>query len=130
MTRTDPLADGLSSIINNEIKNKRECLLTPAPKLMGKILKVMQQNGYIGEFEYMDDGRAGKFRVQLLGRINSCGVVKPRYSFTLRDLEEFEKRFLPSREMGILIVTTSKGILTNKEAREKHHAGKLLAYVY
>ena len=64
MTLLDPLANALSTIVENEKRRKRECLVCPASKLMGHVLRVMQKNGYIGEFEYIDDGRAGKFNIQ------------------------------------------------------------------
>jgi small subunit ribosomal protein S8 len=97
---------------------------------MGQVLRVMQKNGYIGEFEYIDDGRAGKFKIQLLGRINKCGVVKPRYSVKIDELEFWEKRYLPSRDLGALVITTPKGVFSNKDAREKNTSGSLVAYVY
>ena len=97
---------------------------------MGQVLRVMQKNGYIGEFEFIDDGRSGKFKIQLLGRINRCGVVKPRYPVRLNELEFWEKRYLPSRAIGTLVLTTSTGVISNKEARDKRSSGKLLAYIY
>ena len=130
MTQVDPLADAVVTLMNNELRNKRECIISRASKLLGNVLRVMQQNGYIGEFEFIDDGRSGKFRVQLLGRINKCGVIKPRYSAQITKLEAFEKRFLPSREIGLLIVSTPLGVLSHKDARQKHTGGKLIAYVY
>ncbi len=130
MTQVDPLADAVVTLMNNELRNKRECIISRASKLIGSVLRVMQQNGYIGEFEFIDDGRVGKFRVQLLGRINKCGVIKPRYSLEMDKLETFEKRFLPSRDIGLLIVSTPFGVLSQKDARQKHTGGKLLAYVY
>ena len=130
MTQTDTLADAVVTLINNEMRNKRECIISRASKLIGNVLRVMQQNGYIAEFEFIDDGRAGKFRVQLLGRINKCGVIKPRHSLKIDELETFEKRFLPSRDIGLLIVSTPLGVLSQKDARQKHTGGKLLAYVY
>jgi small subunit ribosomal protein S8 len=90
----------------------------------------MQLNGYVGEFEFIDDGRSGKFKVQLLGRINRCGAIRPRFSVGMDDFEEWEKEFLPSREVGLLVVSTSSGVLSHREAREKHVGGKLLAYIY
>ena len=57
----DPLADALSNMKNNEYTGNLECVIKPASKLTGKVLKVMQENGYIGEFEFVDDGRSGKF---------------------------------------------------------------------
>jgi len=126
----DTLSNGLTTVINNEMRNKRECIISPASKLLGRVLRIMQLNGYIGEFEFVDDGRSGKFKVQLLGRINRCGAVRPRFSVTLDEIEEWEKKFLPSREVGMMILSTSKGAMSHKEAREKHVGGKLLAFVY
>lgn len=130
MVLNDPLANCLSTIMNNEMRNKRECIVAPASKLIGNVLRVIQRHGYIGEFEFIDDGRTGKFRIQLLGRINRCGVIKPRYSVKVKEIEEFEKRYLPARDMGVLILSTPHGILSHKEAIQKHTGGKLLAYVY
>ncbi len=126
----DPVSNGLTTIYNNEVRRKKECYIMPASKLLGNILRVMQMNSYIGEFEFIDDGRAGKFRVQLLGRINKCGAIRPRYSFKVKDLEKWEKIYLPARNMGILIVTTSRGVMSHIEARKMGIGGKLLAYVY
>jgi small subunit ribosomal protein S8 len=126
----DVLSNGLTTILNNEMRNKRECVISPASKLLGKVLRVMQLNGYIGEFEFIDDGRSGKFKVQLLGRINKCGAIRPRFAVKVDEIEDWEKKFLPSREVGLLIISTSRGILSHKEAKEKGIGGRLLAYVY
>ncbi len=126
----DTLANGLTTIMNNEMRNKRECIISPASKLLGGVLRVMQLNGYIGEFEFVDDGRSGKFKVQLLGRINKCGAIRPRFSAGVDEIEGWEKKFLPSREVGILVVSTPRGVLSHKDAREKHSGGKLLAFIF
>lgn len=126
----DVLANGLTTIINNEMRNKRECVISPASKVLGKVLRVMQLNGYIGELEFIDDGRSGKFKVQLLGRINKCGAIKPRFPVKVDNFEEWEKKYLPSRDVGLLIVSTSKGVLSHREAMEKKIGGRLLAFVY
>jgi small subunit ribosomal protein S8 len=126
----DTLANGLTTIINNEMRNKRECIISPASKLLGRILRIIQLNGYIGEFEFIDDGRSGKFKVQLLGRINKCGAIRPRFSVKLDEFEEWERKFLPSREVGILVISTPRGVLSHREAMEKRIGGRLLAFVY
>lgn len=126
----DTIANGLTTIMNNEMRNKRECVISPASKLLGKILRIMQLNGYIGEFEFIDDGRTGKFKVQLLGRINKCGAIKPHFSIKVEKIEEWEKKFLPSKDVGILILSTSNGVQSHIEAKEKGVGGKLLAFVY
>ncbi len=126
----DTLANGLTTVKNNEMRNKRECVISPASKLLGRVLRIMQLNGYIGEFEFIDDGRSGKFKVQLLGRINKCGAIKPRFAVRVGEFEEWEKKFLPSRDVGILVVSTPKGVLAHREAEEKNIGGRLLAFVY
>ena len=87
MTIMDTLANGLTSIMNNELQRKRQCVINTASKLLGRVLRIMQLNGYIGEFEFIDDGRSGKFRVQLLGRINKCGAIKPRTPVSFKEIE-------------------------------------------
>ncbi|MCD6458189.1 MAG: 30S ribosomal protein S8 [Thermoprotei archaeon] len=130
MVVIDNLANALSTIMNNEMRGKKECVVYPASKFIAQVLRVMQKYGYIGEFEYIDDGRAGKFRIQLLGRINKCGVIKPRFSTKKDEFSEWEKKFLPSRDIGILIVSTSKGVISHIEAKEMGIGGVLVAYVY
>ena len=92
--------------------------------------QVLQRHGYIGEFEFVDDGKAGMFRVQLLGRINKSRAVRPRWSAKVHEYTDWEKKLLPAYNVGIIIVTTPQGVMSHQEAREKGLGGKLLAYVY
>jgi len=126
----DTLADAMSLIKNAERSGKMECFIKPSSKLIGRVLKVMQENNYIGNFEYMEDGRAGVFKVQLIGHINNCGVIKPRYSVKRGELEKFESRYLPAQDFGVLILTTTNGVVSHIDARDHKTGGKLLAYVY
>ena len=126
----DTIANGLTTIMNNELRRKKECLIVPASKLLGNVLRVIQINGYLGEFEFIDDGRAGKIRVQLLGRINKCGAIRPRYYVKATEIETWEKLYLPSRDIGVLVISTSQGVISHREAKEKGIGGSLLAYVY
>jgi small subunit ribosomal protein S8 len=133
MVMLDPLANALTTIYNNEVRGNKEAIIMPASKLIANVLKIMQREGYIGEFEYIDDGRWGKIRVRLLGRINKCGAIKPRVPVKYRDLltlPEHLRRFLPSKDVGVLIISTSQGLMTHKEAIEKRVGGIAVAYVY
>jgi small subunit ribosomal protein S8 len=130
MVLLDPLADALSTIKNAESTGKQGCIIRPASKLISSVLNVMKNQGFIGEFEFIDDGRAGVFKVDLRGRINNCKVIKPRIATGLAEFEKWEKRFLPARNFGALILTTPNGVLSHYEAREKKVGGQLLAYVY
>jgi small subunit ribosomal protein S8 len=116
--------------MNNEERRKKECIIVPASNLVGRVLRIIQSKGYIGEIEFIDDGKTGKFRVQLFGRINDCRAVKPRYSIKLKEMEKWEKRFLPGRNFGTLIISTPKDVMTHERAQELNLGGKILAYVY
>ena len=126
----DTLVNALIVIKNAEKISKKECVIKPASKLIGEILKIIQKQGYIGNFEFIDDGKAGMYKIELLGKINNCRAVKPRYSIRKDDIPKWEKRYLPARGIGILILSTPKGILSNKEAKSANTGGKLLAFVY
>lgn len=126
----DTLADALTNMKNCENVGREECIVRPASKLVGSVLKLMQKEGYVGNFEFIDDGKAGVYRVELLGKINDCRAIKPRFSVGYSELEKFEKRYLPARGFGIIIMTTPNGVLTQKGAKEQKTGGKLLAFVY
>ena len=130
MTRLDPLADALSKIESNEFVGETEVIIYPASKQVAATLRVMQKEGYVGEFEFIDDGREGKFRIQLLGRINRCRVVKPRYPIKLAQFEKWEKQFLPAKNFGILVLSTPRGFMSHTEARKIHTGGRIIAYIY
>ena len=126
----DTLNDAMSVIRNAEKVGRGECVVRPSSKLIGRVLKVMQENGYIKQFEMVNDGRSGLFKVALAGQINDCGVIRPRYSVKVADLEKYESRYLPAQDFGVLILTTTRGVVTHAEAKRGGVGGKLLAYVY
>lgn len=126
----DTLANALITLKNHERLGKNQCEIKPASKMIGNILKILQKEGYIGEFEFIDDGKSGIYRVSLIGRINDCRAIKPRYSVAHNEFMKWEKRYLPSREFGVLIVSTPHGIVTHHEAKQLHTGGKLLAFIY
>lgn len=130
MTRMDPVADALINLKNSDVASKKQCFFRPASKILGEILRVMQKKGYLSTFEFIDDGREGIYRVELMGKINQCRAIKPRYATKRSGFEKYEKRYLPSKDVGILIVSTPKGVLTHNEAKKQGVGGRLLAFVY
>ncbi|MFW9929646.1 MAG: 30S ribosomal protein S8 [Candidatus Thorarchaeota archaeon] len=126
----DTLANALNNILNAEKLGKKQVRIKPSSKTILNVLKNVQESGHIGEFEFIDDGRSGYIEVQLLGRITKIGVIKPRFPVKYNDYEKWEKRFLPARDFGLLIVSTPLGIISHREAIEKHTGGRLIAYVF
>lgn len=130
MTLNDSLALALSNIQNAERVGKKECIAGISSKLIQNVLKIFKQNKYIDKFEVINDGKAGLIKVYLNGNINKCNVIKPRFSLRRQEFEKFEKRYLPSKSLGILIISTSKGLMMHVQAKENKIGGKLIAYVY
>ena len=126
----DPLAAALAKILNAEKVGKREVLIKPASSIIKRILSIMNEQGYVGSFEEADDGKGGVLKVNLLGNINKCGVIKPRFSTAKHEFEKWEKRYLPAKDFGIILVSTPQGVMTHNQAKEKNTGGKLLAYCY
>ncbi|KAG8991105.1 40S ribosomal protein S22 [Tulasnella sp. 427] len=150
MVRVSVLNDCLNGIVNAERRGKRQVLVRPSSKVVIRFLRVMQRHGYIGEFELIDDHRSGKIVIQLIGRLNKCGVISPRYNVKSYEIESWVNRLLPSRGFGIIVLvsliglsfvdagpdllfnaqTTSSGIMDHEEARRKNVGGKILGYCY
>ena len=126
----DPLANVLNDMHMASTAGKSECIVRPVSKIILKVLEILQDQKYIGGFEKIEDNRGGMFKVNLIGALNKCGVIKPRFPVTLDEFEKFEKRYLPAKGFGIIIISTSKGIMIHNEAKEQKIGGKLLAYVY
>lgn len=130
MVRMSVLADCLKTITNAEKRGKRQVLIRPSSKVIIKFLECMQQHGYIGEFEIVDDHRAGKIVIELTGRLNKCGVISPRFDVSVGGIEQWVTNLLPSRQFGHVILSTTFGILTHEEARRKKTGGKILGFFY
>jgi small subunit ribosomal protein S8 len=125
----DTLSDVLTAIKNAERNGFKECVVSGS-KIVKEILKIMQKNTYIGSFEFIDDGKSGQFKVELLGRINDCGSIRPRSYISKDDFIRWEKRFLPSVNVGILFVTTPNGIMDHRNAKKEGLGGALLGFIY
>ena len=123
------LADAMNMIKSAEMALKKEVIINPASKLIQRILRIFQANAYIGEFERYDDGRQGKFKIALLGKINQCAALL-RLNYQASQLDELEGKILPAPGLGIIIISTNQGIMTIQEAKEKNIGGIALVYVY
>ena len=130
MVRISVLGDALKTILNAERAGKRQVLIRPSSKIVLRFLRLMQKRNYIGDFEVVDDRRGGKVVIELLGRINKCGVISPRFDIVVDGYEKAVSNLLPSRQFGYIVLTTNIGIIDQDRARRKHVGGKLLGFFY
>jgi len=127
--RHDLISDMLSAIKISENFGKKSVTIK-ASGMEKDLLLILQKNGYIGSFELIEDGKGGKFEIQLIGKVNACGSIRPRFAVKVDEFEKWEHRFLPAVGIGLIMLSTSKGIMTHSEAKQQNVGGKLLAYVY
>ena len=119
----DIIADALNQIMNAK---KEKIIIAKYSDLLLALLEVGKKNGYVKEFKVED----GDLIVEITDKLNSCKAIKPRDNVKAKDIDKKIRRFLISRGFGILVLSTSKGLLTHEEALEKGIGGQLLAYFY
>jgi len=130
MPATNILANLFVTLYNNETRRKGDCVILPTSKLGIEVLKTLQKDGYIGEFEHIEDKRGGKFKIKLLAKINKCGAISPRFKVKTDEYNNWEQQYLPAYDRGMLLVTTNQGVMSHHEALQKGIGGFLIGYVY
>ena len=130
MPTTNILANLFTTLFNTEDRRKNSCIVAPTSKLGLEVLKTLKNEGYIGEFEHINDKLGGKFKIKLLAKISKCGAITPRFKVKKDEYGVWERQFLPSYDRGMLLVTTNKGVMSHKEAVNKGIGGFLIGYVY
>ena len=130
MTSNNILANLFTTLFNTEDRRKNNCVVVPTSKLGTEVLNTLKNEGYIGEFERIEDQRGGKFKIELLAKITKCGAITPRFRVKKDEYNDWEQQFLPSYNRGMLLVTTNQGVMSHKEAANKGIGGFLIGYVY
>ena len=130
MSLNDTLASVLSQIDNANKVGKTSITTNYSSTLIKKVLDIMKDAGYIGDVEEVVDQKGNYLTIKLSGSLNKCGVIKPRFAIKFADFEKFEKRFLPAKGFGFIIVSTNQGLMTHNQAKEKNIGGKLISFCY
>ena len=131
MMITDPIADMLTRI-RNANQAKHESVEMPASRLKLEILEVLKNEGYISEYEKVEDGKQGVIKVTLKYN-NKERVIKGLKKISKPGLRVYVKSTeLPKvlNGLGIAVISTSNGIMTDREARQKKLGGEVIAFVW
>ena|SRR3989338_6843254 len=123
--RHNLLADAMIIIKNAEMVGKTKCSV-PRSDLIKNVLAALEKDRYISKVKITKND----IIVSLNGRINNTRAIVPKLSCRYADFEKFEKRHLPTKDIGTIIVSTSKGVMSHREAKKNKIGGKLLAFVY
>jgi small subunit ribosomal protein S8 len=131
MSRTDSIADAFT-IIRNAIMAKKENLDIPASKVVNCILVILKREEYIDNFKLVEDKKQGFLRVYLKYNGKKCVIsgIKRISRPGLRKYVTHDKIPYVLRGRGLAIISTSKGILTDKEAREQRAGGEVIGYIW
>lgn len=130
---TDPISDYLTRV-RNAIQAKHRVVEVPASNLKKDITKILFDKGYILNFKFIDDGRQGIIKIALkYDTVNKTNAIKCLRRISTPGLRKYTGyKDMPRviNGLGIAIISTSKGVMTDKEAAELKIGGEVLCFVY
>lgn len=130
---TDPIADYLTRL-RNAIMAKHRVVEIPASNLKKEITKILFEKGYILNFKFVDDGPQGSIKIALkydpMNKVSAIKCLKRVSTPGLRRYTGYREMPRVINGLGIVIVSTSQGVMTDKEARNLKVGGEVLCYVY
>ncbi len=129
MNITDPIADMLTRIRNGLIAKKDE-VKVPASKIKTSIAQILLDEGYIKGYELVEDGVQKDIKVTLKYGPRGEKVITNIKRISKPGLRVYCEADKLPKVLGIAIISTSQGVMTCKEAREKHIGGEVLAYIW
>ena len=132
MVMTDPIADMLTRIRNaNTVRHEK--LELPASKLKRDIAEILKREGFVRDYEFVEDNQQGVLRIFLKYGPNNERIITGLKRISKPGLRVYAKADEVPRVLGglgIAVVSTSKGVITDKEARQQNIGGEVLAYIW
>ena len=130
---TDPIADYLTRL-RNAIQAGHKVVEVPASNLKKELTKILFEQGYILNYKFEEDGPQGTIKIALkYDKANKVNAIKKLVRVSTPGLRKYAShKDLPRvlNGLGIAIISTSKGVMTDKEARELNVGGEVLCYGY
>ena len=123
----DITADALNMIRNAKKARKETIKIFRISNLLIEVLKIMKQKGAIKRYKIDTEEKSLEI---VLGDFRECKAIKPRFTVNKNEIEKYRRRYLPSRDIGTIVLSTNKGLITHEEAQEEKIGGCLIAYFY
>ncbi len=123
----DIVADALNMMRNAVKAKKEDIVIKRISNVFIEILKIMKQKGSIKKYKINPKEKSVEIS---LGDLTDCKAIKPRFTVQKTEIERYTRRYLPARNLGTMIVSTSKGLMTHEEAEQEGAGGCLIAYFY
>ncbi len=123
----DVVADALNMIRNAKKAGKETIRIKIISNLLVEVLKIMKQENAVKKYKIDSKDKSITLTI---GNVSECKAIKPRFTCDMSQLEKYRRRYLPARNLGTLIISTNKGLMTHKEAQEEGIGGCLIAYFY
>ena len=132
MTMTDPIADMITRIRNANVV-KHETVDVPASNMKKELARILLEEGFIRGYDVIEDGKQGIIRIQLKYGQTGERVISGLKRISKPGMRVYaDKHEVPRvlNGLGISIISTSKGILTDKQARKENVGGEVICYVW
>ena len=123
----DIVSDALNQMMNSKKAGKSIVEIKRYSKFLISVLALAKLKNYIKDYKISDDKKTLKIEI---AKLNKCSAIKPRFTVSIEEIEKYEKRYLPAKNFGILMLSTSQGLMTNQTAKEKKIGGSLIAFMY
>ncbi|MBD3247624.1 30S ribosomal protein S8 [Candidatus Pacearchaeota archaeon] len=123
----DVVSDALNMMRNAVKAGKKQVKIDRTSNLLIEILKIMKQKGAVKKYKI--NTKENSIEVTL-GMLQHCQAIKPRFTVKKDMVEEYRRRYLPARDVGTLVISTNKGLVTHEEAFDEQIGGCLIAYFY
>jgi small subunit ribosomal protein S8 len=115
-------------MVRNAVKARKKTVkINRISNLLIEVLKIMKQEGAVKKYKI--DSKEKTVEITL-GELSECRAIKPRFTVKKDQIEKYRRRYLPARDIGTLIISTNKGLITHEEAFEEKIGGCLIAYFY
>ncbi len=123
----DVISDAMNMIRNANKAGKEEVKIRRVSNMLIEILKIMKRTGAIKKYKI--DSKEKSVEVTI-GDVIECRAIKPRFTVGKNEIEKYKRRYLPSRDVGTMIISTNGGLKTHEEAEQEEIGGCLIAFFY